>query len=120
MKATTSASCSRPPDRRRSARIGRLSCRYSSWRLSWGNGPTGLGGDVARHAERQARLPHAGTGGENDEVGTLQAVQLAIDLLEPGRHADEVAVVSVPRLELVERVLERVADAYHRVGDATL
>ena len=80
--------------------------------------PAGLGGDVARHAEREAGLPHAGAGGEDHEVRALQPVQHLVDLVEAGGHADELAVVAVARLELVERVLQRVADADHRVGDA--
>ena len=50
----------------------------------------------------------------------LEPVQHLVDLGEPGGHADEVAVVAVARLEVVEGVLQRVADADHRVGDAPL
>ena len=69
-----------------------------------------------------ARLvfPMPGRAARIDEVGALEPVQLLVDLVEAGGHADEVAVVAVARLELVERVLQRVADADHRVGDAPL
>ncbi len=50
----------------------------------------------------------------------MQPVQLLVDLVEPGGDTHEIAVVAVARLELVERVLERVADADHGVGDAPL
>ena len=48
MKATTSASCSRPPDSRRSASIGRLSWRYSTCRLSCESATTGQSSSRAR------------------------------------------------------------------------
>ena len=70
--------------------------------------------------EREAGLAHAGTGREDHEVRPLQAVQLLVELVVAGGHADELAVVAVARLELVEGVLQRVADADHRVGDAPL
>ncbi len=73
---------------------------------------------LLRHAEREAGLPHAGTGGEDHQVRALQPVELLVDLREPGGDADEVAVVAVARLEVVERLLQRVADADHRVGHA--
>ena len=79
-----------------------------------------VGGDVLGQPEREARLPHAGAGGEDHQVRPLQAVQLLVDLVEAGGHTDQLAVVAVARLELVERVLQRVADADHRVGDAPL
>ena len=47
-------------------------------------------------------------------------MELLVDLVEAGGHADELAVVAVARLEVVEGVLQRVADADHRVGDAPL
>ena len=72
---------------------------------------------LPRHTERKAGLADAGPRREDDEVRRLEPVEDAVDLVVARGHADEIAVVAVPALEVVESVLERVVDADHRVGD---
>ena len=54
-------------------------------------------------------LAHAGTGGEHDEVGLLQAVRDAVEVLEPRLHAAEGVGVGLDVFELAQNFLDGLA-----------
>ena len=56
------------------------------------------------------RLPHARTSGDDDEVGGLQARRLEVELLETRGDAGDVLLPLVEALDVLERVLEDLAD----------
>ena len=58
-----------------------------------------------------ARLAHAGAAGEDDQVGGLQAAHHAVEIVEPGGDAGELAVA----LEGVRRHVDRGGE---RLGEA--
>ena len=72
-----------------------------------------------RRVPRDA-LPHRGTRRHDHEVRTLEPEQERVELVVSARHADDLGVAPVHRLELVERRLEGVGDAGERLADSAL
>ena len=68
-----------------------------------------MDGRVLRDVEREARLPDAGPGGEDDEVALLQARRQRVQLAEPGPDPAHLAPMGVEVVEPVVRGVEEVA-----------
>ena len=72
-----------------------------------------------RRVPRDA-LPHRGTRRHDHEVRALETEQERVELVVSARHAHDLGVAPVHRLELVERRLERVGDPRERFADPAL
>ena len=63
--------------------------------------------DVVGDVGGERGLAHAGTAGDDDQVGRLQAAHLAVEILEAGREARELAVALIGARRHVDRGGER-------------
>ena len=75
-------------------------------------------GEVRGHAQREARLPHARPGGEDDEVAGLEAGGEVVDVLEAGGDAGDVGAVLVQRGDAFEAFLQELLDVAEVLRDA--
>src|SRR6478735_4281943 len=75
-----------------------------------------LHGDVLGEVADQRRLPHGGPGRDHDQVPRLEAARLVVELAEAGGCAGDLGVPAGELLELVDLVVEDVADLAEVVG----
>ena len=67
--------------------------------------------DVEGDVGGERRLAHAGSAGDDDEVGGLQAAHLVVEVVEPGGDAAQVAVALVGLGGHVDGELQRLGEA---------
>ncbi len=68
-------------------------------------------GDVLADVQRQGRLPHCGSAGDDDQVTGLKAGCLGVEVGEPGRHPGDIRRI---------RALEQFLDALDDLGQQRL
>ena len=81
------------------------------------DGHVGLRADVLRHVEREAGLPHRRAGGDDDQIGRLQARRHLVEVGEAGRHAGDELLVRVQLLDRLEARLREVAQRDEAVAN---
>jgi hypothetical protein len=77
-------------------------------------------GGVLRDVEGEARLAHAGPGGDHDEVALLQARGQGVEVCEPGSHPADLAAVGVQVVEAVVGRVEELSELAEARIDAPL
>src|SRR5690606_5298426 len=60
--------------------------------------------------EGKRRLTHGRTGGENKQVRTLQSSRHLVEVLEPGRDADNIATMLLQIVDLLEVPIDHIRD----------
>ena len=72
-------------------------------------GHAAVRGHVLADVQHQAGLAHRRAGGDDHQVAGLQAARLAVDVVEAGRDAGDVALVLEQLLDLREALLDQLA-----------
>ena len=80
------------------------------------DGQIGLGADVLRDVEHQAGLPHRRPGGDDDEIGGLQARRHLVEIREARGHAGDELLPRVQLLDGVEARLGQLAQRHEPVA----
>ncbi len=75
---------------------------------------------IERHVGGKRRLPHAGTAGDDDEVGGMQAAKQGIEIGESRRHARDVAAARERPLRARDRLRERNVESERAFAEAAL
>ena len=114
MKITMSASCSMLPDSRRSASIGRLSWRYSSWRLSCDSVITGASSSRARIFS-----PRESSDTSTWRLSERRRRRHQLQVVDDDQAEVAVARLDAPRLgaHLHHRAVRVVVDEERRLGE---
>ena len=83
-------------------------------------GCAGLARRRDRHIERERRLAHARTGGDDDEVARLEAGRHRVDVAEARGQARAIAAHVKEPVDAVERFFQQAADRHELRHAATL
>ena len=77
----------------------------------------GLGADVLRDVQHEARLPHRRTRRDDDEVRRLKPGRHLVEIGEAGRHAGDQLLARVQLLDRLEARLRQIAQRHEAVAD---
>jgi hypothetical protein len=73
-------------------------------------------GGAVGHAQRHACFSHARPGGQDDQVGLLEAAGEGVHVAEAGGDADEGAPVLLEQVDLVEEAVQHLGDGDEVLG----